>query len=64
MTLLLLARDVFNQKRGFVIAVVTGLAACYLPYGFAVGLVLGTALEKVPNRWNIAFLSPEPAKSS
>jgi hypothetical protein len=26
--------------------------------------VLGTALEKVSNRWNIAFLSPEPAKST
>ena len=63
-TLLLLARDVLNQKRGFVIAVITGLAACYLPYGFAVGLVLGTALEKVSARWSIAFLSPEPAKST
>jgi MFS superfamily sulfate permease-like transporter len=64
MTLLLLARDVLNQKRGFIIAVITGLAACYLPYGFAIGLVLGTALEKVSARWNIAFLSPEPAKST
>jgi hypothetical protein len=64
MTLLLLARDVLNQKRGFVLAVITGLAACYLPYGFAIGLVLGTAMEKVSARWNIAFLSPEPAKST
>ena len=63
-SLLLLARDVLNQKRGFVIAVITGLTACYLPYGFAIGLVLGTALEKVSARWSITLLSPEPAKSA
>ena len=63
-SLLLLARDVLGKKREFTIALITGLAACYLPYGFAVGLVLGTALEKLSARWSIAFLSPEPAQST
>ena len=61
--LLLLTRDVFGKKREFTIALITGLAACYLPYGFAVALVLGTALDKVSARWSIPFLAPEPAKS-
>jgi MFS superfamily sulfate permease-like transporter len=62
-SLLLLARDVLGKKREFVIALITGLAACYLPYGFAVGLVLGTALEKLSARWGIAFLAPEPIQT-
>jgi MFS superfamily sulfate permease-like transporter len=63
-SLLLLTRDVLNQQRGFIIAVITGLAACYLPYGFAIGLVLGTTLEKASARWSISFLSPKPAQSA
>ena len=62
--LLLLTRDVFGKKREFTIALITGLAACYLPYGFAVALVLGTALDKVSARWSIPFLATEPAKSA
>lgn len=62
--LLLHTRDVFGKKREFTIALITGLAACYLPYGFAVALVLGTALDKMSARWNIPFLAAEPAKSA
>jgi hypothetical protein len=62
--LLQLTRDVLGKKREFTIALITGLAACYLPYGFAVALVLGTALDKASARWSIPFLAVEPAKSA
>jgi len=64
LSLLLLSRDVLGRKREFTIALITALAACYLPYGFAVGLVLGTALEKWSAGWRSGLLAPEPTEAA
>lgn len=44
LAMLLLVRDIAAVRRDFLIAVLTGLMCVGLPYGYAVGLITGTAL--------------------
>ena len=44
LAMLLLVRDIAGSRRDFLIAALTGLVCVGLPYGYAVGLVAGTAL--------------------
>lgn len=44
LAMLLLVRDIAGTRRDFLIAVLTGLICVGLPYGYAVGLLTGTAL--------------------
>ena len=44
LAMLLLVRDISGSKRDLLIAMLVGLMAVGLPYGYAVGLVVGTAL--------------------
>lgn len=44
LTLLLLVRDLALSKTELSVAVLTGLIACTLPYGYAIALVVGTGL--------------------
>ena len=41
-SILLLVRDIMPQRRAFALAVVCGLTAAFVPYGYAVALVAGT----------------------
>jgi MFS superfamily sulfate permease-like transporter len=44
LAMLLLVRDIATVRRDFLIAVLTGLMCVGLPYGYAAGLIAGTAL--------------------
>ena len=44
LTLMLLLRDVSDSKLDFSIAILVGLMASGLPYGFVIGLIVGTLL--------------------
>ena len=44
LAMLLLVRDIASLRRDFLIATLTGLMCVGLPYGYAVGLITGTAL--------------------
>ena len=45
LTMTLLVRDVAGSGREFSIALLVGLIACDLPYGYVIGMVLGTGLD-------------------
>jgi hypothetical protein len=47
-SLILLLRDITHEKRGLVIAVMVGVMAFGLPYGFIIAMILGTALYYLP----------------
>lgn len=44
LAMLLLVRDIANSKADLFIAMLVGLMAAGLPYGYAIGLIVGTAL--------------------
>jgi hypothetical protein len=44
LAMLLLVRDIASSKADLLIAMVVGLMAVGLPYGYAIGLIIGTAL--------------------
>jgi hypothetical protein len=51
--LLLLVRDLMQDKKGFVVAILTGLLAFGLPYGFLIALVAGLLLHYLPIKLTI-----------
>jgi len=51
---LLLVRDIMAQRTAFVLAIACGLTAAFVPYGYAVALVVGTVAAKF-------LLSPQPS---
>jgi hypothetical protein len=46
--LLLLVRDLMHDQKGLVVALLTGLLAFGLPYGFLIGIVTGLLLHYLP----------------
>jgi hypothetical protein len=44
LAMLLLVRDIANSKADLLIAMLVGLMAVGLPYGYVIGLIIGTAL--------------------
>ncbi|MCA0444920.1 MAG: putative sulfate/molybdate transporter [Bacteroidetes bacterium] len=48
LSLIVLVKDVVFDQRGFVIAILCGLMAFGLPYGFAISLIVGTAIWYSP----------------
>jgi uncharacterized protein (DUF2062 family) len=44
LAMLLLVRDIANSKTDLFIAMLVGLMAAGLAYGYAIGLIVGTAL--------------------
>jgi hypothetical protein len=56
LTMTLLVRDVAGSGREFPIALLVGLIACGLPYGYVIGMVLGTGLDYL-SRGRFAGLS-------
>lgn len=50
--LLLLIRDIAHDQKGLVVAVLTGLLAFGLPYGFLIGIVAGLLLHYLPVNLN------------
>lgn len=48
LSLMLLVRDITHEKRGLVIAIMVGIMAFGLPYGFIIAMLLGTALYYLP----------------
>jgi MFS superfamily sulfate permease-like transporter len=44
LAMLVLVRDIAGERRDLLIAVLVGLMAVGLPYGYLIGLVVGTAL--------------------
>jgi len=48
LALSLLIRDIAGDRRGLVIAILTGILAAGMPYGFVIALALGTALHYTP----------------
>ncbi|HEY8166940.1 MAG TPA: hypothetical protein VIF83_15425, partial [Gemmatimonadaceae bacterium] len=45
--LILFIRDEAKDARGFLVVVLVGLIASSVPYGYAVALVIGTALSRL-----------------
>ncbi|MFN3840807.1 MAG: putative sulfate/molybdate transporter, partial [Cyclobacteriaceae bacterium] len=50
--LLLLIRDLANDQKGLVVAILTGLLAFGLPYGFLIGIITGLLLHYMPINLN------------
>ncbi|QOI98808.1 MAG: transporter [Flammeovirgaceae bacterium] len=50
--LILLIRDLAHDQKGLVVAILTGLLAFGLPYGFLVGIVVGLLLHYLPVNLN------------
>lgn len=50
LTLMTLIRDVATEHAPFAFVMLTGLAAAFLPYGFLLALIAGTALESAIRR--------------
>lgn len=48
LSLLLLVRDLAPEKRNFLIAILAGIFAFAMPYGFAVALIVGTIIYYAP----------------
>lgn len=48
LSLMVLCKDLLSDKRSFVIALLTGVMAAGLPYGFVVSIVIGTVLYFSP----------------
>lgn len=46
--LMTLIKDTVNDRKAFVIVLLTGILAAGLPYGFVIALVVGTALHYLP----------------
>ncbi|MFN4111576.1 MAG: molybdate transporter family protein, partial [Ignavibacteria bacterium] len=46
--LMLLVRDLLNQQKDFVIAILVGIMAAGLPYGFVISIIIGTLLYYLP----------------
>ncbi|MFO1499735.1 MAG: putative sulfate/molybdate transporter [Verrucomicrobiota bacterium] len=51
LALLLLARDQASCRQDFTIVLLVGLAACFLPYGYLIGLVGGTLVHHLMSRY-------------
>jgi hypothetical protein len=54
-TLLTLVRDTASDKAGFMIAVLVGLMAGNLPYGYVIGIAAGTALAFLARRGRLSL---------
>lgn len=50
-------RDAAGSGPDFAVAVLTGVLAAFLPYGFLIALVTGTLLHHLSRRFRIGFLS-------
>jgi len=48
LALMLLIRDVAHEKKGFVIALMVGVIAAGLPYGFLIAMLVGSVLYYMP----------------
>lgn len=46
--LMLFVRDLLNQQKDFVIAILVGITAAGLPYGFVISIIIGTLLYYLP----------------
>ena len=55
LALMKLVRDVAASTADFAIVLLVGLVAFGLPYGYVLGLVLGTALAHLSQRWRHGF---------
>ncbi|GMU94244.1 MAG: hypothetical protein AMXMBFR4_33020 [Candidatus Hydrogenedentota bacterium] len=53
LTLLLFVRDTAHDRRGFMIALLVAVAALSLPQGFIIGLLGGTLLYYLPERFSL-----------
>ncbi len=49
--LILLSKDIITNKKNFFIAITVGLIANGLPYGYLIGMVVGTILFYLPQDW-------------
>ncbi|MCL6508451.1 MAG: hypothetical protein K6T59_15670 [Bryobacteraceae bacterium] len=50
LTMAALVRDLGNDRPSFLIAVLVGLVAVYLPYGYVIGLLVGAVLATLSRR--------------
>lgn len=48
LALMLLIRDLLNQPKDFVIAILVGIVAAGLPYGFVISIFIGTCIYYLP----------------
>jgi len=50
-TLIMLFKDILTNKKNFFIALVVGLIANGIPWGYIIGMIIGTALYYLPPDW-------------
>lgn len=48
LSLILLVKDLLNHQKDFVIAIMVGIMAAGLPYGFVISIIIGTLLYRLP----------------
>jgi hypothetical protein len=49
--LIILSKDIITNKKNFFIAITVGLIANGLPYGYLIGMIVGTILFYLPQDW-------------
>ncbi|MEI8045859.1 MAG: putative sulfate/molybdate transporter [Bacteroidota bacterium] len=54
--LMVYIKDIIDSKKSFFIAILVGLIACGLPYGYLIGMIVGTALYYLSDKQVKSFL--------
>jgi hypothetical protein len=54
--LMIYIKDIIDSKKSFFIALLVALIACGLPYGYLIGMIVGTALYYVSDKKVKSFL--------
>jgi MFS superfamily sulfate permease-like transporter len=62
--LMRLARDTASDRRSFLIALLVGALAFGLPHGFAVAMIVGTAVYHAARRYNLLAEQIAPAEDN
>jgi MFS superfamily sulfate permease-like transporter len=53
--LILMLKDIITDKRSFFIAVLVGLIANGLPYGYLIGMIVGTGIYYIPKEYVLKY---------
>lgn len=53
--LILMLKDIITDKRSFFIAVLVGLIANGLPYGYLIGMIVGTSIYYIPKEYVLKY---------
>ncbi len=62
--LILLVKDIITNKKNFFIAILVGIMANGLPFGYLVAMILGTILYYLPQKWFLTHFGKQNEQNS